>query len=1113
MANKQQIQAGGKTIRSFVSERLPGELRWLILIATVIGLISLQTGVIVGPNPALVTGIIFLALFAVPGFLFALLLFKPGDVSTSQLAALSPVLGIGLLIIPATLLLLLRSSLGYLSPLAIVLSTVLVFVHLLRPELIQRWGAQILTRTRWTKLNILLLALFLAVLLATMAFFSSEAGIWAYGDRWTYTAWIRQFAEFTHLDYSDPRYAAGGNDARALLSGFLVLEAFLSRIAGLDPIQLFSLYLPPVLLGVSLLAFYGLARELFRNANAALFACLIHVTYLASTMQTGHGYEAGFQFFMRIAEDKMIAAMIILPAALTLMLRYVRQGNPRLLLAFGLCAIALALTHPLGVPLFVIAFTAFALIHLLFEMKREIVRRLAAISLIIAIPLFLLILQRVAFGSQSQLFSLDFADWLKTSDPDYLAQSYRLKMLSNGRYMAHPGLIESRPMLLTILLTPLLLFFVRRSYAAQFLFSNMVLPLAILFNPITAPLLGQLITPLMLQRLSVLLPVALVLTFFLYWLVRGLQEQLAKHPYFPRNPLVLQLIPILLVALPAFLLRNEIDRGITLFVWRMQEGTVPADEQALLSYVSENVTAENTIMAASYTCYYLPAYSTKANLVLGSIRNPDVLDFYNAEVIDDALLDILRRHNVTYVILEAGHPLARAFNLLPSLFSQVYSNNAYGLYQVDLESKPEELLAGYSHLVRGEWAQAIAAYDRAIEASPDDVSPYLGLAQAYHELERPQDAITAYRHAAALAAGDEGVRDYLASETDVDPSIVLDYLAQGESYQTQASVDVAYNLLDHLHNTKKMPDDLAQAYQSAFVIDRMPRGVISQHPPSRISYQLQVPANARLAFSLAMAPEIWQLGKGDGVRFEIELQDESGATHHLHSEYIDPKNVAADRKWHDRELDLSFWSGQMVVLSLITDPGPNGDSRYDWAGWGEPRLVQPVAYDFLARLSDAETVLLELGQVLTATQTINHDTRTLVFQHPTSQAIFSLELPHQSTLRFGLGTDPTSWSPDRGDGLEYNVYVRDPSEPSVLHLVFQRYLDPKSNPNDRRWFDEQVDLGHFGDQVVDIIFEALPGPAGDVSYDWGGWSTPVLIDETLPDNRFGSEIDAHRNPP
>jgi hypothetical protein len=44
-----------------------------------------------------------------------------------------------------------------------------------------------------------------------------------------------------------------------------------------------------------------------------------------------------------------------------------------------------------------------------------------------------------------------------------------------------------------------------------------------------------------------------------------------------------------------------------------------------------------------------------------------------------------------------------------------------------------------------------------------------------------------------------------------------------------------------------------------------------------------------------------------------------------------------------------------------------------------------------------------------------------------------------------------------------------------------------------------VDLSQFGGQAVDVIFEAGPGPEGNPNFDWGGWSNPVLLDETLPD--------------
>ncbi len=157
--------------------------------------------------------------------------------------------------------------------------------------------------------------------------------------------------------------------------------------------------------------------------------------------------------------------------------------------------------------------------------------------------------------------------------------------------------------------------------------------------------------------------------------------------------------------------------------------------------------------------------------------------------------------------------------------------------------------------------QAIAAYEKAAEAAPGDVSPYLGLAQAYQSLDRPNDVLSAHRQAAALAAGDKGVIAYLAAEMDVNPSVVLDYLARGESYQTQAGADMTYSLLDHLDDTQKLLDESVQVYRTAFVIERIPKGVLFQHPPSRTTYQLQVPARAKLEFSLALAPEVWQLEK------------------------------------------------------------------------------------------------------------------------------------------------------------------------------------------------------------------------------------------------------------
>jgi hypothetical protein len=128
------------------------------------------------------------------------------------------------------------------------------------------------------------------------------------------------------------------------------------------------------------------------------------------------------------------------------------------------------------------------------------------------------------------------------------------------------------------------------------------------------------------------------------------------------------------------------------------------------------------------------------------------------------------------------------------------------------------------------------------------------------------------------------------------------------------------------------------------------------HPDSTVHFTVEVPEGAQLAFAIATAPETWNQ-PGDGVTFTIYIkptqQQASGDqslvpspqspvsnTQSLFSSYIDPKHDLAARRWHHRAVDLSAYAGQTVALLFETSAGPAGDDRYDWAGWGLPRLWQ-----------------------------------------------------------------------------------------------------------------------------------------------------------------------------
>ena len=124
-----------------------------------------------------------------------------------------------------------------------------------------------------------------------------------------------------------------------------------------------------------------------------------------------------------------------------------------------------------------------------------------------------------------------------------------------------------------------------------------------------------------------------------------------------------------------------------------------------------------------------------------------------------------------------------------------------------------------------------------------------------------------------------------------------------------------------------------------FDIDGDERRVLFMHPNAAVQYTVQVPKGAVLAFAVATAPESWNK-PGDGVTFAVYIESDQGAQQ-VFSTYIDPKQDESARRWHPFTVDLGNYAGQTVNVVFETGSGPAGDNRYDWAGWGLPRLLAP----------------------------------------------------------------------------------------------------------------------------------------------------------------------------
>lgn len=113
--------------------------------------------------------------------------------------------------------------------------------------------------------------------------------------------------------------------------------------------------------------------------------------------------------------------------------------------------------------------------------------------------------------------------------------------------------------------------------------------------------------------------------------------------------------------------------------------------------------------------------------------------------------------------------------------------------------------------------------------------------------------------------------------------------------------------------------------------------VLLMQTPAQLTYQLALPDEpVELRSRIVMAPESWAWG-GDGSTFIIQIETESGDRNILYEQHI--SNDESDQHWHDVRVALDEYAGQTISLTLLTDPGPGGDTTGDWAGWDSPRVV------------------------------------------------------------------------------------------------------------------------------------------------------------------------------
>lgn len=151
-----------------------------------------------------------------------------------------------------------------------------------------------------------------------------------------------------------------------------------------------------------------------------------------------------------------------------------------------------------------------------------------------------------------------------------------------------------------------------------------------------------------------------------------------------------------------------------------------------------------------------------------------------------------------------------------------------------------------------------------------------------------------------------------------------------------------YDLIANRQVTERLVDPALFKAEN-WDINGEKKPVLFVHPAASgrttLVYPVKIEPQSWFRAVLALAPDAWTM-EGDGVVFNIYIEDNSGI-HLVFSQYLDPKHHEQDRRWLPISVNLNEFNGKLVRLILEVNSGPAGDQRYDWAGWGIPRLERP----------------------------------------------------------------------------------------------------------------------------------------------------------------------------
>ena len=223
---------------------------------------------------------------------------------------------------------------------------------------------------------------------------------------------------------------------------------------------------------------------------------------------------------------------------------------------------------------------------------------------------------------------------------------------------------------------------------------------------------------------------------------------------------------------------------------------------------------------------------------------------------------------------------------------------------------------------------------------PDEVGVDVSREEPTERTDAVDDAVV---EDAEGEAADEGSTDS-DEETIENPKPPLSF----------GVIDEVYNFVDQFQHSQSGDAEQisANAQDSAGGVKK---AALFEHPPAegdaRIQYEVLLPEvepneNLILHFSIGLRDGVdFELPhtKPDEVRFAIEISDERRFV-----------AVSEACRWDEYLIDLSDFAGSTVQIAFLTNCNGASNTDYDWALWGNPRVLKLIRTPLLVPKKVAE---------------------------------------------------------------------------------------------------------------------------------------------------------------